>query len=79
MNDKVKELYIKALKESENMRWNIEDSEKFAELIVRECADVAAEAVSHAIFNTTMHDNDIPNYVRAKVENIWRQNETPNE
>ena len=47
--------------------------EKFAELIVRECADAAEEAVSHAIFNTTMHDNDIPNYVRAKVEDIWKQ------
>ena len=71
MNDKIKELHIKTLDESANMRWNIEDSEKFAELIVRECADAAEEAVSHAIFNTTMHDNDIPNYVRAKVENIF--------
>lgn len=43
MNDKIKELYIKALEESENMRWNIEDSEKFAELIVRECLDACNE------------------------------------
>ena len=40
MNDRIKELHIKVLKESENMRWNIEDSEKFAELIVRECIRV---------------------------------------
>jgi hypothetical protein len=38
MNERIKELYKNVLASSENMRWNIEDAEKFAELIVRECA-----------------------------------------
>lgn len=37
MNERIKELYKNVLASSENMRWNIEDTEKFAELIVREC------------------------------------------
>ena len=37
MNERIKELYSKVVAESENMRWNIEDAEKFAELIVEEC------------------------------------------
>lgn len=43
MNDKIKELYIKTLDESANMRWNIEDSEKFAELIIQECIEACNE------------------------------------
>ena len=39
MNERIKELHTKVLAESMNMRWNIEDAEKFAELIVRECCD----------------------------------------
>jgi hypothetical protein len=42
MNKRVKELYMQALNESENMRWNIEDAERFAELIVDECVKVCA-------------------------------------
>ena len=38
MNERIKELYNKVFAESMNMRWNIEDAEKFAELIVRECS-----------------------------------------
>lgn len=38
MNKRIQELFIQVLNESENMRWNIEDAEKFAELIVLECA-----------------------------------------
>ena len=41
MNERIKELYNKVFAESMNMRWNIEDAEKFAELIVRECAKIA--------------------------------------
>ena len=37
MNERIKELYNKVFAESMNMRWNIEDAEKFAELIVFEC------------------------------------------
>jgi len=37
MNERIRELYNKVFAESMNMRWNIEDAEKFAELIVREC------------------------------------------
>ena len=40
MNEKIKELHNKVLVESENMRWNIEDAEKFAELIIRECIEI---------------------------------------
>ncbi len=40
MNERIRELYKNVLASSENMRWNIEDAEKFAELIVRECADL---------------------------------------
>lgn len=43
MNERIKELHTKVLDESENMRWNIEDAEKFAELIIRECATVVQE------------------------------------
>lgn len=39
MNERIRELYNKVFAESMNMRWNIEDAEKFAELIVRECCD----------------------------------------
>lgn len=39
MNEQLKEMYIKVLSDSGNMRWNIEDAEKFAELIVKICAD----------------------------------------
>lgn len=38
MNQRIRELYNKVFAESMNMRWNIEDAEKFAELIIRECA-----------------------------------------
>jgi hypothetical protein len=41
MNERIRELYKNVLASSENMRWNIEDAEKFAELIVKECADIA--------------------------------------
>ena len=39
MNERIRELHNKVFAESMNMRWNIEDAEKFAELIVRECAE----------------------------------------
>ena len=37
MNERIQELYRKVLHESAE-RWNHHDAEKFAELIVRECA-----------------------------------------
>ena len=40
MNERIKELYNKVFAESMNMRWNIEDAEKFAGLIVLECMEV---------------------------------------
>ena len=49
MNSKIKELHIKVLKESENMRWNIEDSEKFAELIIRECLGCCEQVISDPV------------------------------
>lgn len=39
MNERIRELYKNVLASSENMSWNIEDAEKFAELIIKECAD----------------------------------------
>ena len=39
MNENIQKLYSKVLHESSE-RWNHPDAEKFAELIVRECADV---------------------------------------
>ena len=39
MNKRLKELFMQTLSESENMRWNIEDAERFAELIVDECVE----------------------------------------
>jgi hypothetical protein len=39
MNKRLKELYMQTLSESENMRWNIEDAERFAKLIVDECVE----------------------------------------
>jgi hypothetical protein len=40
MNERIKELHRKVVSESENMRWNIEDSVQLAELIVRECSEL---------------------------------------
>ncbi len=40
MNERIRELYTMVVAESPNMRWNIEDAEKFAQLIVRECVKV---------------------------------------
>ena len=49
MNQRIRELHTKVLAESMNMRWNIEDAEKFAELIIRECCGVLAENVEVAL------------------------------
>ena len=38
--ERIRELYKNVLASSENMRWNIEDAEKFAKLIVKECSGV---------------------------------------
>ena len=52
MNKRLKELYKNVLASSENMRWNIEDAEKFAKLIVKECAGVGYDA---AYYECAMH------------------------
>jgi hypothetical protein len=44
MNGRIKELHNKVVSESENMRWNIEDSERLTKLIVRKCADIVASS-----------------------------------
>ena len=49
MNERIKELHNKVFAESMNMRWNIEDAEKFAELIIRECCDILTENVEVAL------------------------------
>ena len=50
MNERIRELHNKVFAESMNMRWNIEDAEKFAELIVRECASIC--------YNSSLLDAD---------------------
>lgn len=45
MNERIKELYNKVFAESMNMRWNIEDAEQFAELIMTECVVALAPEV----------------------------------
>ena len=43
MNERIRELYKNVLASSENMRWNIEDAEKFAELLIAECVKIVEE------------------------------------
>ena len=45
MNERIKELYNLALEEhrSSNMAWEEVNFEKFAELIIRECAELATK------------------------------------
>ena len=45
MNERIKELYEQAMEQhvSNNMAWEELNPEKFAELIVRECAGIAYE------------------------------------
>ena len=50
MNERIRELHNKVFAESMNMRWNIEDAEKFAKLIVRECADRLRETDYELMF-----------------------------
>jgi hypothetical protein len=42
MNENIQKLYSKVLNESAE-RWNHPDAEKFARLIILECADVAGD------------------------------------
>lgn len=53
MNKQIQELYIQALNESENIRWNIEDAEKFAELIVLECARKVDDMIDNGWYADT--------------------------
>jgi hypothetical protein len=47
MNENIQKLYLKVLHESAE-RWNHPDAEKFAELIINECAQVADRAWNDA-------------------------------
>ena len=58
MNDRFKELYNKVFAESMNMRWNIEDAEKFAELIIWEC-------VSNLEVTSICFDGDVGRGIRT--------------
>lgn len=60
MNQRILELYTQALKESENIRWNIEDAERFAELIVRECAGL----FDRDEMELTLTERDIHNIIK---------------
>lgn len=48
MNERIKELYKQAMEQhvSNNMAWEELNPEKFAELIVRECAKAADEGMA---------------------------------
>ncbi len=60
MNEQIKELHNKVVSESENMRWNIEDSEKLTKLIVRECVDIIQRESDKAIRKNTYMGDDVP-------------------
>lgn len=60
MNKRIQELYIQTLNESENIRWNIEDAERFAELIVRECAGL----FDRDEMELTLTERDIHNIIK---------------
>ena len=62
MNKRLKELYMQALNESENMRWNIEDAERFAKLIVDECVKVCAGVLDE-------HKPRAENKVGSEIQN----------
>jgi hypothetical protein len=47
MNENIQKLYLKVLHESAE-RWNHPDAEKFAKLIINECAQVADRAWNDA-------------------------------
>jgi hypothetical protein len=51
MNERIKELYIQtAYETADGKEWAIggmENAERFAELIVRECANIVTDAVDH--------------------------------
>lgn len=61
MNERIRELYKNVLASSENMHWNIEDAEKFAKLIVREC--------QFAIVGRT----DLPKHERKLYNNVLKE------
>lgn len=60
MKERIKELHNKVVSESENMRWNIEDSERLTKLIVRECVDIIQQESEKAIRNNTYMGDDVP-------------------
>jgi hypothetical protein len=68
MNERIRELHSKVVSESENMRWNIEDSKKLTELIVRECADIAYQS----LYEDRVFD-DVPANIRRNVMDAIKQ------
>ena len=60
MNERIRELYEQATEEhiSNNMAWSELNPEKFAELIVRECANVGLE--THG--NYDVHDDILKHF-----------------
>ncbi len=55
MNERIKELYEQSMEQhvSNNMAWEELNPEKFAELIVRECADIA----KHNVMNISTYSD----------------------
>lgn len=43
INKQIKEILTKVLDQNQNMRWNIEDAEYFAKLIIKECVQVCED------------------------------------
>ena len=70
MNQRIRELYNKVFAESMNMRWNIEDAEKFAELIVRECMNICKQHPSRILSNNWNVDAVAPDLVHRFEEHF---------
>jgi hypothetical protein len=66
MNERIKQLYKNVLASSENMRWNIEDAEKFAELII----DHATECVRDVLRD---ENSDLSYTAATQVQNRIKQ------
>lgn len=54
INKQIKEILTKVLDQNQNMRWNIEDAEYFAQLIIKECMGVVDSCESDLFYDDGM-------------------------
>ena len=59
MNERIKELYLTAMREDSGEKWDTQEEfiERFAELIVRECANVL-RAESERLYKLSAEEKD---------------------